>query len=94
MSLVDGAPAVIPTRLLYSPSEAERLLGISHATLYRLIRAGRLDAVKIGSPTRITVGSIERLLATLLPARRGTSAPTIGHGGSSALAPIPRGAPR
>jgi predicted DNA-binding transcriptional regulator AlpA len=39
--------------LLYSPREAETLLGVSHATLYRLIRARR------------TAASIERLLAEL-----------------------------
>jgi excisionase family DNA binding protein len=51
--------------LLYSPREAETLLGVSHATLYRLIRARRLDARKIGTATRITAASIERLLAEL-----------------------------
>jgi excisionase family DNA binding protein len=69
MSLADSAPAVM-SRLLYSPVETETLLGISHATLYRLIRAGRLDAVKIGAATRITRDSIERLIAELPTAGR------------------------
>jgi excisionase family DNA binding protein len=51
----------IPSRLLYSPAEAETLLGISHATLYRLIRDGRVNTVKIGSRTGITAASIARL---------------------------------
>jgi hypothetical protein len=38
----------IQSRLFYSPAETERLLGISHATCYRLIAAGRLDARKLG----------------------------------------------
>jgi predicted DNA-binding transcriptional regulator AlpA len=51
MSLADSAPAVM-SRLLYSPVETETLLGISHATLYRLIRAGRLDRpVRSSRPT-------------------------------------------
>jgi excisionase family DNA binding protein len=57
----------IPTRLLYSPAEAGTLLGISHATLYRLIRDGRLTAVKIGSRTGITAASISRLCEEMEP---------------------------
>ena len=53
------------TRLLYSPKETEALLGISHATCYRLINAGKLDARKIGGKTAITAASIERFLAGL-----------------------------
>lgn len=52
-------------RALYSPKETETLLGISHATCYRLINAGKLDARKIASKTVITRESIERFLADL-----------------------------
>jgi excisionase family DNA binding protein len=52
-------------RLLYSPKETEALLGISHATCYRLINAGKLDARKIGGKTTITAASIEQFLAGL-----------------------------
>jgi excisionase family DNA binding protein len=55
----------LQSRLLYSPKETEALLGISHATCYRLINAGKLDARKIGGKTAITAGSIERFLAEL-----------------------------
>jgi excisionase family DNA binding protein len=58
-------PPAIPTRLLYSPAEAEQLLGVSHATLYRLIKSRRLDARKVGSSTRITAQSIHNLIARL-----------------------------
>lgn len=64
MSLADGAPAVIP-RLLYSAAETEQILGVSHATLYRLLRAGRLDAKKIGCKTVITAESIQQFIAGL-----------------------------
>jgi len=57
--------AVALSRALYSPKETEALLGISHATLYRLIAAGKLDARKIGSKTVIPAGSIEGLLAEM-----------------------------
>ena len=51
----------IPHRLVHPPREAEILLGISHAHLYRLIRAGRLTAIKIGGRTGITRASIEAI---------------------------------
>jgi hypothetical protein len=50
---------------LYSPKEAERILSISHASLYRLLKAGNLDARKIGSKTVITASSIEAFVASL-----------------------------
>ena len=43
-----------PSRALYSPKETEALLGISHATCYRLINAGKFDARKIANKTVIT----------------------------------------
>ena len=52
-------------RELYSPREAEHLLSISHATLYRLIAASRLDARKIDGKTVITASSIRAFLASL-----------------------------
>ena len=51
-------------RELYSPRETENILGVSHATLYRLINAGRLDARKIDNKTVITATSIEAFLAS------------------------------
>jgi excisionase family DNA binding protein len=45
-----------------SPRETERTLGISHATLYRLIKAGRLRTIKLGSRTIIPVEAIDALL--------------------------------
>ena len=53
----------IPRRLIHSPREAQILLGISHAQVYRLLKAGRLRAVKIGSRTGITRESIEAIAA-------------------------------
>ena len=55
----------IPSHFFYSPAETERMLGISHATCYRLIAAGKLDARKLGGKTLITSQSIERLIAEL-----------------------------
>lgn len=59
-------------RIFYSPRETEQILGVSHATLYRLIGAGRLDARKLGAKTVITGESIERLVVKLPPVGRAT----------------------
>jgi len=58
-----GAAPIIPNRRLYSPAETQELLGVSHATLYRLIKAGKLVKVKIFARTGITAESIDRLCA-------------------------------
>ena len=52
-------------RELYSPRETEHILSVSHATLYRLINAGRLDARKIDGKTVITDASIRQFIAGL-----------------------------
>ena len=65
IALTINTPAAPPARALYSPKEAEAILGISHATLYRLIGAGRLDARKLDGKTCITDESIRALIASL-----------------------------
>lgn len=52
-------------RAVYSPKETEAILGISHATCYRLIAAGKLDARKLLNKTVITRDSIERLIVEM-----------------------------
>jgi Helix-turn-helix domain len=59
----------LPARALYSPRETEAVLGMSHASLYRLIAAAKLDARKLGNKTLITAESIARLIAELPPAQ-------------------------
>lgn len=53
----------IPRRLIHPPREAEILLGLSHAAIYRLLKSGRLKAIKIGSRTGITRESIDAVAA-------------------------------
>jgi hypothetical protein len=64
-ALLTASPAAVPARMLYATKETEALLSVSHAQLYRLIAAGRLDARKIGSRTFITAESIVEFLASL-----------------------------
>jgi excisionase family DNA binding protein len=52
-------------RALYSPKEVRQILGVSHATVYRLLAAARLDGRKLGNKTTITAESVERLVAEL-----------------------------
>ncbi len=52
-------------KLRSGPHETEAILGISHATLYQLINAGRHDARKIYNKTVITHGSICRFIEAL-----------------------------
>jgi excisionase family DNA binding protein len=54
-------------RLAVKITEAALMLGESRSTVYRLIHAGKLDAVKRGVTTLVLVPSIHRHLASLPP---------------------------
>ena len=58
-----------PARALYPIKEAEILLAISHAQIYRLIARGKLDARKIGARSYVTAESIAAFLASLPAAK-------------------------
>jgi hypothetical protein len=51
--------------LLVDIATAKRLLGISHATVYRCFETGRLERRKIGAKTLITLASVERVASGL-----------------------------
>jgi hypothetical protein len=75
---MDNTPPVL-SRLLYAPTEVQALLGLSRATVFRLLRARRLEGRKIGSRTVITTKSIEQFIANL-PAAVGASPPSEPQG--------------
>ena len=50
-----------PTPLLVAPKDACKILGIGNTTLYALIKQKKLDVVKFGKATRITMKSIHAL---------------------------------
>ena len=77
----------MPAPLLYSIRETGRLLGISRPTIYRLIAAGHLVALKIGNATRIPANEIDRR------SRRGHSAGWGRTMTTQAIAPIIGGGP-
>lgn len=53
------------SRLAYPVNEAAQLLGISRSTLYGLIGAGDVHAVKIGGRTLVTAAELDRYLAEI-----------------------------
>jgi excisionase family DNA binding protein len=54
-------------RLLVSPKDAQRILGIGHTKIYELLKAGALTRVKLGAATRISVASIHALASKGAP---------------------------
>jgi len=54
---------------LFRVREAQVILATSHAGIYRDLAARRLEAVKIGTATRITAQSLAQRLTELPPAR-------------------------
>ena len=83
----------VPSRALYSPKETGIILDASHATVYRLISKGRLDARKLGAKTVITRESIERLISELPPADVRLT-PRLSAEGASHAPPVPRAGER
>lgn len=55
--------------LFVGTAGAMTAIGVSRATLYRLIDAGRLERVKLGGKTLISVRSIAALTSDLLDQR-------------------------
>jgi len=49
--------------MLYRIKEAMRLLSVSRATIYRMIDRGDLITIKLGSATRVTADSLDRVAA-------------------------------
>lgn len=72
--LVAPAPTKGLIPLAYRPKNTCVILGVSMATLYKMIADGRLGARKIGHATVIRKGDIDAYLAGLPPTPAPTSA--------------------
>jgi len=48
-------------RQAFSVPEAARMLGVSRATLYKLVAAGRIRVIKIATRTLVPASEIERI---------------------------------
>ena len=51
-------------KLVITVKETQRWLGISKGQVYRLIRSGRLETLKLGGCRRITVASLHALVSS------------------------------
>jgi excisionase family DNA binding protein len=61
--------------LAYRIEEAAKRIGVSRATFYRFIAAGRLKTVKIGRIRLISARALDALIENV-PTRRPTKVPT------------------
>jgi excisionase family DNA binding protein len=57
-----GNPETLPEPICVRVNDAARMIGVGRTTLYALIAAGDLEAVKIGKATRITTASLHELV--------------------------------
>jgi excisionase family DNA binding protein len=54
------------TKLLYKPTEAAEVLGMSRSGIFRLMSSGELQSVKIGGLRRIPAAALETYVQTVL----------------------------
>jgi excisionase family DNA binding protein len=59
----DQIPRELPNRRAFSISEAASASGLSRATLYRLLKDGRLATVKIGARRLVPISALDALLS-------------------------------
>jgi len=57
-----------PLRLLRSPEEAAKALGISRASLYPLLMRKEIPSVRVGGLRRVPLGALQRYIDELLSA--------------------------
>lgn len=57
-----------PLRLLLSPEEAAKALGISRATLYPLLMRKEIPSVRVGGLRRVPIEALQRYIGELLTA--------------------------
>jgi excisionase family DNA binding protein len=66
----------IPSKRGLTPREAQIYLGVSPATLYRLLAAGKLTALKLGGRTLIPVDALDAFWNSLPKAKFGSAQST------------------
>jgi excisionase family DNA binding protein len=64
-------------KMLYTPTEAAKALGISRSTIYLLMASGDVPSVRIGSCRRVPVDGLRRYVTRLAkkPAARPATEP-------------------
>ena len=70
----DTSPAPVDKEnRLITYMDAARRTGLSRPTIYRLVKSGRLDAVPLNGVNRITLASVNALIAGERPADNSTA---------------------
>lgn len=65
MTNATAEPTPVPTRALYTVAETVVLLNYSRATIFELIRAGRLETVSEGRSRRVPAEAIAAYIELL-----------------------------
>ncbi|MQB02208.1 MAG: helix-turn-helix domain-containing protein [Actinobacteria bacterium] len=60
-------------KLLLTPEEAARTIGVGRSKLYELLASGALASVKIGALRRVPVAALEEYVGTLLNSHEGAA---------------------
>ena len=60
--MINTFPPNSPSKIAYSVKELQRLLGVSHSSLYRAIGRGDLHTVKFGHRTLILRASLDAFI--------------------------------
>lgn len=64
----EGAAPQRPLRLLLTPNEAAKALGISRASLYPLLMRKEIPSIRVGGLRRVPVVALQRYIDELLTA--------------------------
>lgn len=76
MAAADQANPIDGGRLLYSVTEAARLLGVGRTYMFRIIAAGEIESIKVGKLRKIPRDALGRYIDQQRPAQAATAART------------------
>jgi excisionase family DNA binding protein len=57
-----------PLRLLLTPAEAAKALGISRTSLYQLLMRKEIPSIRVGGSRRVPIAALQRYIEELLSA--------------------------
>ncbi len=66
--ILEAAPLQRPLRLLLTPAEAAKALGISRASLYPLLMRKEIPSIRVGGLRRVPIAALQRYIDELLSA--------------------------
>jgi len=66
--ILEEATLQRPLRLLLTPAEAAKALGISRASLYPLLMRKEIPSIRVGGVRRVPIAALQRYIDELLSA--------------------------